>query len=57
MLDKEGVKTHRDIYIAICKKYVEDGKPVNAMTVKGYTNTYMLGRKLLSFEVFYEMNN
>ena len=56
MLDKEGVKNRKDIYIAICKKYVEDGKPVNAMTVKGYTNTYMLGRKLISFEAFYEMN-
>lgn len=56
MLDTLGVKSRKDIYISICKKYVDDGKPCNPLTVRGYTNTYMLGRKLISFEAFYEMN-
>ena len=55
-LDESGVKTHKDIYIAICQKYVSDKKPVNHTTIYGYTNCYMSERNYISYEVFYEKN-
>ncbi len=56
-LEKEELHTKKEIFIFITKYYVEDGKPVNPMTIKGYTNNYMLMRKLITYEQFYELHN
>jgi hypothetical protein len=55
--EMKELKTHKEIYIEIARYYVTDGKPVNAMTIKGYTNNYMLMKKFMTFEEFYDLNN
>lgn len=55
-LDKLSLKTHRLIYIEICKKYVEDKKPLNHSTINGYVNVYMLQKSLITFDAFYDKN-
>ncbi len=55
-LDKKSLKTHRSIYIEICKKYVADKKPLNHSTIAGYTNIYMLQKSLITFDAFYDKN-
>jgi len=56
-LEKEDPKSKKEIFIFITKYYVEDGKPVNPSTVKGYTYNYMLMKNLISYEQFYELYN
>ena len=51
------LKMHMDIFIYIAKSYVTDGKPVNPVTIKGYTNNYMLMKNLISYEEFYKLHN
>lgn len=55
-LEKTKFNTHRSIYIEICKKYVEDKKPLNHSTINGYTNIYMLQKSLITYDAFYDTN-
>lgn len=56
-MEPHDLQTKREIFIFITKYYVEDNKPVNPMTVKGYTYNYMLTKKLLTYEQFYDLHN
>lgn len=56
-LEKKDLKTKKDIFISITKYYVDDGKPVNPMTIKGYTHNYMIMKKLMSYDTFYQLYN
>lgn len=58
-MDKQSpaLSSKMEIYIFITKHYVEDKKPVNHCTIKGYTINYMLMKKLISYEEFYHLNN
>jgi len=49
--------TQKQIFIFITTYYVEDKKPVNPVTIRGYINNYMLMKKLISYDEFYELNN
>ncbi len=56
-LEKEDLKSKKEIFIFIARYYVEDSKPVNPMTLKGYTYNYMLMKNLMTYEQFYELHN
>lgn len=52
-LDKTKSTTEKTIFISICKFYVQEKKPVQPATLKGYTLTYMLSKNYISYEFFY----
>ncbi len=54
---KKNLKTFRSINIEIIKYYVSQGHSLNVKTVDGYTNLYMIRKKLLSPEDFYDINH
>lgn len=56
-LEGKDLKTMKEIFIFIARYYVEDGKPANPTTIKGYTYNYMLMKNLISYEKFYDMYN
>ena len=54
---KKELKTFRSINIEIIKYYVSQGHSLNVKTVDGYTNLYMIRKKLLTPEAFYDINH
>lgn len=53
----ERPQTKRSIYVFITRFYVDDKKPVNPVTIRGYTYQYMLSKKLITYDQFYDYFN
>lgn len=53
-LEKKDLKTYEEIYIAIFDYYVAEGKPVNDITIMGYTYNYMVRIKLMTSKAFFD---
>lgn len=49
--------SERHVWLAICKYYVDQGKPINFQTINGYTVLYRLSVNALNFSQVYEMRN
>ena len=55
-LEKKELKDYRSIYIEIARYYVEDKKPVQHNTIKGYTYQYLISHSYISYDDFYNKN-
>ena len=54
--DKVEYKTHKEIFIAMCKYYADQKKGINYRTIDGYANLFMVTHKLITYDHFYELN-
>lgn len=55
-LEKKELKDYRSIYIEIARYYVEDKKPVQHNTIKGYTYQYLISHSYITYDEFFNMN-
>lgn len=58
--DKVQYKTHKEIFIAMCKYYAEQTSPrkgLNPVTISSYANLFMVTHKLMTYDHFYDINH
>lgn len=52
-LDKQQAREKLQLLILATKFYVEEDKPINKVTIKGYVDNYMLANKLITYEDYW----